>query len=79
MQRKIRSLIVVSLGGFGAFSAISIYKGNENFYRNVVMPMVHILDPEQAHQLGVIVNKYRLLPKSNYNDSELLVSRYPSN
>lgn len=65
---------MISAGGFGAFAAISLYKADAKFYTKVVMPVVHVLDPEQAHKLGVIINKYRILPRSRYSDSELLVS-----
>lgn len=32
------------------------------------MPLVHLLDPEQAHNMAVYVSKYRLVPKSRYKD-----------
>ncbi|EEZ97344.2 dihydroorotate dehydrogenase (quinone), mitochondrial [Tribolium castaneum] len=72
LKRKLRSLYIVTASGLGAYVAISLYKNNEKFYRNVVMPLVHLLEPEQAHRLGVIVSKYRLVPSTNYKDPESL-------
>lgn len=68
-------MVLVALGGSGVFAAVNIYNGNDKFYSSVIMPVVHMLDPERAHQLGIIVNKYRLIPKSNYVDPDTLVSQ----
>lgn len=37
------------------------------------MPVVHLLDAERAHNLAVFASKYRLFPKSHYEDPEVLV------
>ncbi|XP_044756555.1 dihydroorotate dehydrogenase (quinone), mitochondrial [Coccinella septempunctata] len=58
--------------GFGVFSAICIYKEDTQFYKKFIMPAVHLLDPEQAHRFSVMINKYRLLPKSKYSDPQSL-------
>lgn len=73
MQRKLYSLITVTLGGYCTYAGISIYKGEENFYRNYVMPLAHILDPETAHNLAVAVTKFRVFSKNNFRDPHLLV------
>ncbi|XP_028145582.2 dihydroorotate dehydrogenase (quinone), mitochondrial [Diabrotica virgifera virgifera] len=70
--RKLKSLITVALGGYISFSALTYYKNRNAFYRDMVMPLVHLLDPERAHNLAVFVSQYRLLPKSNYDDPSSL-------
>ncbi|XP_018577094.1 dihydroorotate dehydrogenase (quinone), mitochondrial [Anoplophora glabripennis] len=71
-KKKLRSLLYVTLAGYGTFSAISIYKGDEKFYKNYVMPVIHLLDAERAHNFAVLASKYRLFPKTRYEDPELL-------
>lgn len=72
-QQKLKSLVLVTISGTGVFAGVCIYKGNEKFYDNVVMPAVHMLDPEITHTLGIIANKYNLFPKSQYEDPPSLV------
>lgn len=38
------------------------------------MPLVHILDPETAHNLAVSVAKFGLFSKNNFRDPQLLVN-----
>lgn len=71
-KQKIKSLLKVTGGGFCVFCGLCIYKGDENFYKNVVMPLVHLLDPEQAHRFAIFSSEYRLIPKSRYKDPESL-------
>lgn len=61
------------LGGVSTFSAINVYRGNDKFYRDFVMPLIHQLDPERAHELAIFASKYRLIPKSHYDDPDSLV------
>ncbi|GLV43747.1 Dihydroorotate dehydrogenase [Carabus blaptoides fortunei] len=68
LAQKLKSLVLVTISGTGVFAGVCIYKGNEKFYRNIVMPAVHMLDPETTHTLGIIANKYNLFPKSYYED-----------
>ncbi|KAJ8985083.1 hypothetical protein NQ317_019768 [Molorchus minor] len=72
MRKKLKSLLYLTVAGYGAFSAISIYKGEAKFYKNYVMPIVHKLDAEKAHNLAVFVSEHRLLPKSSYIDPDIL-------
>ncbi|XP_021924037.1 uncharacterized protein LOC110831885 isoform X4 [Zootermopsis nevadensis] len=65
---KIKSLLCVTTGAFGAFSAISIYKGNEIFFDNILMPLVHTLNPETSHKVAIITSKYGFFPRSCYED-----------
>ncbi|XP_039287958.1 dihydroorotate dehydrogenase (quinone), mitochondrial-like [Nilaparvata lugens] len=73
--KKLKQMLIVCTGGFTAFSAVSIYKGNEKYYENVLLPLVHKLDPELSHKLAVFVSKYQLLPQSKYKDPAELLSR----
>lgn len=72
-QHKIRSLLYVTTSAFGAFSAISIYRGNEKFFDSFVMPVVHTLNPETSHRIAIIASKYGLLSRSSYEDPVTLV------
>lgn len=76
-QHKIKSLLSVTAGAFGAFSAVSIYKENEKFFDSILMPLVHTLNPETSHKVAIIASKYGLFPKSSYEDPATLV-RYSS-
>jgi dihydroorotate dehydrogenase len=67
----------VTASAFGAFSVVSIYKENEKFFDNILMPLVHTLNPETSHKLAIIASKYGLFPKSSYEDPTTLV-RYLS-
>jgi hypothetical protein len=64
----------VTTGAFGAFSAISIYRGNETFFDNILMPLVHILNPETSHKVAISALKYGLFPRSSCKDPVTLVS-----
>nr|XP_023012028.1 dihydroorotate dehydrogenase (quinone), mitochondrial [Leptinotarsa decemlineata] len=72
MSRKLKSLFTVTVAGYATYGVLSFCKGNENFYKNTIMPLVRKLDPENAHKLAVFASKYRLIPKSTYKDSEIL-------
>ncbi|KAJ3635441.1 hypothetical protein MTP99_008349 [Tenebrio molitor] len=72
LQRKLRSLFIVSASGVAIYAAVSFYKNDKIFYTNVVMLLVHLADPENAHRLGIVVSKYRLIPKSRYVDPDSL-------
>lgn len=65
--------MTVTLGGYCTYAGISIYKGEEKFYRNYVMPLVHMLDPETAHNLAISVTKFGLFSKNKFKDPQLLV------
>ncbi|XP_022690746.1 dihydroorotate dehydrogenase (quinone), mitochondrial-like isoform X2 [Varroa jacobsoni] len=69
---KLKSLLTLSLGGTGAFATFCILKGEQRFYDNYLMPMVHrTLEPENAHRAGVLLAKYRILPNWNTDYPEL--------
>nr|CAG4651945.1 EOG090X08P9 [Triops cancriformis] len=59
--KKLFSLGAVALGGTAVFASVCTIKGNEKFYSNILMPLVHkCLDPEQAHNAAVWTSKNRL-------------------
>jgi len=76
LQYKIKSALKVCIGGFAAYAGFNIYRGDEKFYENVLVPVVQRLDPERAHNLAVLVSKYRLIPASRYSDPSTLVSYF---
>jgi dihydroorotate dehydrogenase len=63
----------VTAGAFGAFSAISMYKGNEKFFDSILMPLMHRLNPETSHKIAIIASKYGLFSRSSYEDPVTLV------
>lgn len=71
-KQKMKSLFYVSVSAVGVFSGICVYKGDDRFYKNILMPLVHLLDPEQAHKLAVFTSAHRLVPKSKFKDSNIL-------
>ncbi|KAK8747330.1 hypothetical protein OTU49_016753, partial [Cherax quadricarinatus] len=74
-RKKIHDILKVGIGGTLAFGGISIYFKNEKFYDSLVMPMLHKLEPETAHNVAVMAAKYNLVPEVNLKESELLESR----
>jgi dihydroorotate dehydrogenase len=66
-------MAVVACGAVGAFTAMSIYNENEQFYDDFLMPMIHMLDPETSHNVALTACKYKLFPKSKFKDLPSLV------
>ncbi|KAF7283802.1 hypothetical protein GWI33_022842 [Rhynchophorus ferrugineus] len=71
-QKKFKSMLYVSSGALAIFSGLCAYKGDEKFYKNVIMPLLHLLDPEQAHKCAIFASQYRIVPKNSYKDPESL-------
>ena len=67
--------IAFTLSGTTAFVTYSIYSGNEKFYSNYAMPLIHkVTDGEDAHNLAVKMAKYGLVHKSKeIKNAEILV------
>ena len=61
-------------GGIALFAGINLYQGNEKFYEEIAMPMFQVLGAETAHNLGVKLAKYGIVPRSKQADSPCLVS-----
>ena len=74
MQKQIKAIVFVSAGAGFTFSGLNIKNGNEQFYRDYVMPLTHLLDPETSHRLAIFAMKYCLIRKDPNPDSETLVN-----
>lgn len=77
-QAKLRKLITFTAAGTGIFAGICIYKGNEKFYNQILMPFISkYVPPERSHQLAVIACKYGLFSKSiNSVDNSRLKTQF---
>ncbi|XP_032680071.1 dihydroorotate dehydrogenase (quinone), mitochondrial isoform X1 [Odontomachus brunneus] len=71
-KAKIKSFLTVTSSAAALFGGISIFQGNEKFYKNVILPLVQLIDPEISHNLAVTVLKWNLVPKQKVEDSNLL-------
>lgn len=59
---KFISLLGVSIGGTLSFGAICLFRGEENFYSKVLMPIVsRTVDPELAHEACIFLTKHKLI------------------
>lgn len=65
--------------GFAVYSVISYINGNEKYYEKVLMPTIHLFDPELCHNFAVWMCKMGLVPKTSYNDPKCLVIKYSKN
>ncbi|KAK5644088.1 hypothetical protein RI129_007933 [Pyrocoelia pectoralis] len=72
LKQKLKSIAILTVGGYGVFALVNVFKCNEKFYKQVVMPLMHRLDPEKAHELAIFIAKHRLIPKSSYKDPAVL-------
>ncbi|KAF7259323.1 hypothetical protein EG68_03411 [Paragonimus skrjabini miyazakii] len=65
MTSRLKSTATILGLGLGIFTAEAMYSGNERFYREVVMPALHLLVPdgEKAHMLAVRALHYGLGPQ----------------
>ncbi|XP_076235206.1 dihydroorotate dehydrogenase 2 [Calliopsis andreniformis] len=67
-KQKLKSLIRVTTTAATIFGGICIYQSNEKFYNSVAVPLVQLLDPENAHAATVKLLKWGLLPRQNTED-----------
>ena len=65
--------MTISVGGTASFAGLCIWNGNEDFYRDYVMPFTRRLDPETSHKLAVFAMKHCLIRKQHKADPESLV------
>ncbi|XP_037944934.1 dihydroorotate dehydrogenase (quinone), mitochondrial [Teleopsis dalmanni] len=65
---KIKSFVLVTTGAGLFFSGFSIYKGNEKFYTEVIMPVVRHLPAETSHKLAVFACKHNIFRTQNLPD-----------
>lgn len=63
------------LGGGGLlFASYLTATGDEHFYAELLMPALQrLLDPETAHRLAVRFTSLGLLPRTTFQDSDMLV------
>ena len=63
------------LGGGGLlFASYLTATGDEHFYAELLMPSLQrLLDPETAHRLAVHFTSLGLLPRTAFQDSDMLV------
>lgn len=73
--KQLTALVTVTLGGSTTFAGLCIWNGNENFYRDYVMPFTRRLDPETSHGLAVFAMKHCLIKKQLKPDAESLSTR----
>ena len=66
-------LIKLSIGGSLCFFGTGVYRENEKFYDNILMPFFRTFNPETAHQLAIQAAKYNLVPKAKLKESKILV------
>lgn len=71
-RNKLKSLAVVTTGAYIFYAGFCIYKGNENFYKNTLMPLSRYLPTETSHKLAVLACKYKVFPASPQPDSHNL-------
>lgn len=75
-QYKMKSTAIVTSCSIGAFLGIGLYRNDEKFYDNCLMPIVQLCPPELCHRLAVLGFKYHIFPRQRQPDSELLVRNY---
>ncbi|KAG4071152.1 hypothetical protein HA402_003284 [Bradysia odoriphaga] len=76
LVQKLKSTALVATCATGAFVGINIYKGNDKFYDNFLMPFIHLFDPESCHRLAVFACKYRLFPREKQSDPHSLSIKF---
>ena len=62
--QKLKHMIGLACFGSVTFAGICVYKGDEKFYSNFLMPFLQtwlVKDAEKAHRLAIWAAKYRLL------------------
>nr|SVE74270.1 EOG090X08P9 [Daphnia barbata] len=74
-MKQLKSLVVVTMGGTTTFAGLSIWNGNEKFYRDYVMPFTRRLDPETSHKLAVFAMKQCLIRRELKPDPGSLATR----
>ena len=62
MQQKVTKFLQVGLAGAVGFTGISLYKADEKFYSQFLMPTLQrVWDGEQAHEWAVWAAEKKLL------------------
>jgi len=66
-------MLAICAGATGLYGGVCIVRGDETFYKSTVMPFIQLLDPESSHKLAVYIAEHRLMPKSRFQDPDVLV------
>ncbi|OWF36657.1 dihydroorotate dehydrogenase (quinone), mitochondrial-like [Mizuhopecten yessoensis] len=61
--KHMKELGIMVIGGTLVFVGFETVSGNEKFYRQLLMPAMHVLGAETAHRLAVKAVKYKLVPR----------------
>ncbi|KAH8295065.1 hypothetical protein KR018_006636, partial [Drosophila ironensis] len=73
---RLRSLGIVTAGAAVLVAGVTAYRNQDEFCRTFVMPAIRMLPPETSHQLAVIACKYRVFPRSQYEDDVNLQTHF---
>ncbi|XP_036328519.1 dihydroorotate dehydrogenase (quinone), mitochondrial [Rhagoletis pomonella] len=71
-NNKLKSLAIVTAGATVFYAGVCVYKGNEKFYKNTLMPLTRYLPAEMSHNLAVLACKYKVFPAPRQPDSQNL-------
>ena len=66
----------LTVAGAVFFGGVCIYKSNERFYSNIVMPVVRLTPPEFVHDIGIRCMKLNMFGKPNFNDPDSLRTNF---
>jgi len=72
--QKVKQFVGLAAAGSLTFSGICTYKQDETFFRGL-MRSLHVIDPEQAHQISVFLLSKRINPRCRLEESECLKSK----
>jgi hypothetical protein len=70
---RLKSLIFISSTATTATFGYLYYKNDETAFKKFFMPTLRMLDAERAHELGILMCKWKILPKVDFKDPESLV------
>lgn len=74
LQKRAQDAVVILGGGGLLFTSYLTAMGDEHFYAEHLMPALQrLLDPEAAHRLAIRFTSLGLLPRSTFQDSDMLV------
>ena len=63
-------------GGILIFGGINIYRNNDKFYEEILMPMFRIFGAETAHTISIKLAKYNVVPRPSEADPSSLVCHF---
>ncbi|KAH8383807.1 hypothetical protein KR009_010618, partial [Drosophila setifemur] len=69
---RLRSLGIVTVGAAALYAGLTVYQNRDRLFNKFVMPAVRLLPAETSHQLAVYACKYRVYPRSQYQDESNL-------